>query len=258
MPDGIRLDIDGPLARITLDRPARLNALDFAMGGAYRDACVTATSTPSVAAIILCAEGPAFCAGGDVLAMASSGATGAEVTAAAHVIHEGIRALTSSAIPVVAAARGAVAGGGIGLLLAADAVVASPTLRVAGRYVDVGLTPDLGVSTLLARAVGERRALAILTLGRELDAETALAWGMVDEVNVEPEARAEGIARSWAEGASAAFGHAKRLVRASSQRSFAESLDDEAATIGAAFDTDEARRRIGAFAAASAAREAGR
>ncbi|GMA37575.1 enoyl-CoA hydratase/isomerase family protein [Demequina litorisediminis] len=167
MPHGITLTIDGALAQVTLSRPERLNAIDFAMGAAYRDACLEATSTPSLGAVILDAEGGAFCAGGDVLAMASGGATGADVTAAARVIHEGISALTSSAIPVVAAVRGAVAGGGIGLMLAADVVVAAPDLRVAGRYTDVGLTPDLGVSTLLVRAVGPRRATAILTLGRE-------------------------------------------------------------------------------------------
>ncbi|MFV0286147.1 MAG: enoyl-CoA hydratase/isomerase family protein [Demequina sp.] len=258
MPHGITLTIDGALARLTLSRPERLNAIDFAMGAAYRDACLEATSTPGLGAVILDAEGGAFCAGGDVLAMASGGATGADVTAAARVIHEGISALTSSAIPVVAAVRGAVAGGGIGLMLAADVVVAAPDLRVAGRYTDVGLTPDLGVSTLLVRAVGPRRATAILTLGRELDAQTALAWGLIEEVHEQPEQRAGEIAQGWLDGATGALGQAKRLIQASATRPFAASLEDEAVTIGAAFDTEEARGRIAAFAAASAAREARR
>lgn len=250
----IQCDTSGPIARITFARPERLNAFDFGMGRQYRDACAAVTSSPHTKAILITAQGPAFCAGGDVLAMAGAGVSGDEVTQGAHVIHEGIATLTSSAIPVVASARGAVAGGGIGLMLAADYVVAGPDLRVAGKYADIGLTPDLGVSTLLARAVGERRALALLLTSRELDATTALEWGAVAEVADDADGRAEQVAERWAQGASGALGHAKRLVRASSQRSFLESLDDEAASIGRAFDGEEARQRIAAFAAASSAR----
>ncbi|WP_084129641.1 enoyl-CoA hydratase/isomerase family protein [Demequina sp. NBRC 110055] len=247
MSASIRLSVSDGIAHLTFARPSRLNAFDFAMGDAYRDACREATSS-GARAIVLDAEGPAFCAGGDVLAMAAAGVTGAEVTRAARVIHEGLATLVDSPVPVVAAVRGAVAGGGIGLMLAADHVVAAPTLRIAGRYADVGLTPDLGVSTLLARAIGERRALAVLLTGVELDAATALAWGAVEEVADDPEARAVTIARAWADGPHHALGQAKRLVRAGASRPWRDSLDDEAATIGAAYDGAEARDRIAAFA----------
>ncbi|MFN3865881.1 MAG: enoyl-CoA hydratase/isomerase family protein [Demequina sp.] len=250
----IRLDTADGIAHITFARPHRLNAFDFDMGQQYRDACVAAVSSPHTRAILITAEGPAFCAGGDVLAMAGAGVAGSEVTDGAHVIHAGIAALTGSAIPVVVAARGAVAGGGIGLMLAADYVVAGEDLRLAGKYADIGLTPDLGVSALLAQAVGERRALTLLLTPRELDSAAALEWGAVAEVVADPEARAEQIARQWATGAAGALGHAKRLVRASSQRTFADSLEDEARSIGRAFDGEEARGRVAAFAAASAAR----
>ncbi|WP_297083276.1 enoyl-CoA hydratase/isomerase family protein [uncultured Demequina sp.] len=258
MAQHVQLDRRDGIAHITLARPERLNAVDFEMGTQYREACVAATSDPTTRAVLITAEGPAFCAGGDVLMMAGAGFTGADVTSSAQVINEGIVALVGSEVPVVAAARGAVAGGGIGLLLAADYVVAGHDLRVAGRYADVGLTPDLGVSTLLTRAIGERRALELLLTPRELDAQTAVAWGFAAESADNPDARALEVARAWASGASTAFGRAKRLVRASAQRDFATSLDDEAHSIGAAFDRDEAQQRIQAFAAASAARAAAR
>lgn len=250
----IRFETTDGIARITFARPERLNAFDFEMGRQYRDACVAVTTSAETRAILICAEGPAFCAGGDVLAMAGSGVAGAAVTDGAHVIHEGIAALVNSSIPVVAAARGAVAGGGIGLLLAADYVVGGEDLRVAGKYAEMGLTPDLGVSTLLSSAVGERRALTLLLTARELNAADAADWGMVAEVSSDPEARAEELAQQWAAGAAGALGHAKRLVRQSSERPFSESLDDEATTIGNAFDGSEAQQRITAFAQASAAR----
>lgn len=242
------------VAHIVLANPTRLNAIDFDAGKQYRDACVSAASTTEVRAILITALGPAFCVGGDLLAMAREEVSGSQVTDAAHVIHEGIAALVGSSKPVVAAVRGAVAGGGIGLMLAADYVVAGADLRVAGSYADVGLTPDLGVSTLLTRALGERRALEVLLGRRELDAETAREWGMVAEVTDDPDSRAEAIAAQWAAGPSRALGDAKRLVRASSERAFADSLADEARSIGAAFESDDARHRIAAFVAASAAR----
>ncbi|WP_236683796.1 enoyl-CoA hydratase/isomerase family protein [Demequina flava] len=226
-----------------------MNAIDFEGGRAYRDAVLAAVEADDVRAIVLSAEGPAFCAGGDVLAMAGLGASSSDVTQAAHVIHEGIQSLVSCAKPVVAAVHGAVAGGGIGLMLAADYIVAAPSLRVAGKYADIGLTPDLGVSTLLTRAVGERRALEMLLTSRDLDASTAQDWGLINEIVDDPDARAAQIAQQWSTGASAALGHAARLVRASADRSFGESLRDEAHSIGQAYGTPEAQARIAAFAA---------
>ena len=122
------------------------------------------------------------------------------------------------------------------------------------KYANIGLTPDLGVSTLLPAAIGQRRALQLLLQDRTIDAATALDWGLVAEV-VAP-ARAsrlapKQIARFWLENATAAFGQAKRLVRVGADRAFDDNLADEAATIGARFDTEESKLRVAAFAAAS-------
>lgn len=250
MSDSILFALDGGLARVTLNRPTSLNAMDFPMAQRWRDVVREATAA-GVGAVILDAAGPAFCAGGDVSAMAASGVAGAAVTETAQVIHEGIRQLVEAPVPVVAAVQGAVAGGGLGLMLAADYVVASANARFVSKYADIGLTPDLGVSTLLPAAVGERRALQLLLQDRTLSASEALGWGLVAEVVPDPAARAVEIARYWLDGATAAFGQAARLVRVGARRSFADNLDDEAATIGAAFDTAEARARVKAFAAAS-------
>lgn len=254
MSDTILLRREGALARITLNRPAALNAVDAEMAHRWRDVAVEVAGDASLGAVVLDAAGRAFCAGGDVVSMATSGLGGREVTEMAEVINDGIVALTDSSLPVVAAVQGAVAGGGLGIMLVADVVVASPRSVFVSKYANIGLTPDLGVSTLLPAAVGQRRALRLLLDDLSLDAETALDWGLVTEVADDPAARADAVARSWLDGATAAFGQAKRLVRAGAGRSFADSLADEARTIGASFDTPEARARIDAFAAASARR----
>ncbi|MEV5069869.1 enoyl-CoA hydratase/isomerase family protein [Microbacterium sp. LMI12-1-1.1] len=254
MSDSILVTRDGALARVTFNRPAFLNAMGFEMGRRWRDVAHEITSDESVGAVILDAAGPAFCAGGDVLEMATSGASGPDVTGAAQTIHDGIRTFVESGKPIVAAVQGAVAGGGLGLMLTADYIVASEQSRFVSKYANIGLTPDLGVSTLLPAAVGQRRALQLLLQDLTIDAETALDWGLVTEVvpAADVAARAEAVARFWLDNATGAFGQAKRLVRTGAGRSLAENLDDEAASIGARFDTQEARARVAAFAAASA------
>ncbi|MEI3868094.1 enoyl-CoA hydratase/isomerase family protein [Microbacterium sp. CCNWLW134] len=255
--DSILLAVsDDGLARITFNRPARLNAMDFDMAGRWREVAHRVAEDPAITAVIMDAAGPAFCAGGDVVAMSTTGATGADVTATAHVIHDGIRTLALSDIPIVAAVQGAVAGGGLGLMLTADYIVAADRAVFVSRYANIGLTPDLGVTTLLPAAIGQRRALQLLLQDRTLTADEALDWGLVAEVvpAAELAARAEAIARFWLDGATAAFGQATRLVRQGAERTFAANLDDEAATIGARFATEEARTRVAAFAAASRTR----
>ncbi|MCT1479361.1 enoyl-CoA hydratase/isomerase family protein [Microbacterium sp. p3-SID336] len=266
MSDAILFAVDEGMARLTLNRPARLNAFNADLAHAWKDATAEATSRSDVKAILLDAAGPAFCAGGDVIDMATTmGASGAEITALAEVINAGIRSLTESSVPVVAAAHGTTAGGGLGILLATDFAVVGSRSKLGSLYANIGLTPDLSVSAQLARAVGQRRALQLVLQDRLLTAAEALDWGLVAEV-VEGEdaaaeaelvrARAEEIARFWLAGAADAYGQAKRLVRTQPERTFVEQLSEEARSIGAALETPDAQARVAAFAAASARKTA--
>lgn len=261
MSDAILLQVGGGLARLTLNRPARLNAFNSDLAHAWRDATTEATSRDDVRAILVDAAGPAFCAGGDVLEMASTMGDGAPLAELAGVINSGIRALTESSIPVVAAAHGTTAGGGLGILLSTDYAVVGGRSKLGSLYANIGLTPDLSVSAHLADAVGQRRALQLVLQDRLLTAEEALEWGLVAEVVSGADAaheaervreRAEEVAQFWLSGATGAYGQAKRLVRSQPARSFADQLAEEARSIGAAFDTPDARARVAAFAAASA------
>ncbi|MBD7957589.1 enoyl-CoA hydratase/isomerase family protein [Microbacterium sp. Sa4CUA7] len=251
MSDTILLAREGGLARLTFNRPASLNAMDFEMGQRWRDLAHEVTSDDTIGAIVMDAAGRAFCAGGDVVAMATSGAGGSGVTDMARVIHDGIRTFVESDKPIVAVVQGAVAGGGLGLMLTADYIVAAEHAKFVSRYANIGLTPDLGVSTLLPAAVGQRRALQLLLQDLTIDAATALDWGLIAEVAADPAARGDEIARFWLDGATVAFGKAKQLIRTGAHRAFQDNLDEEAASIGARFDTDESRVRVVAFAAAS-------
>lgn len=256
MTSPIRYDVADGLARVTLDRPERLNAIDPAMAREWARVTSDAVSRADVRAVLIDATGPAFCAGGDVLAMAQS-PEGARITSLAEVLNTGIMALVTSAVPVVVAAHGTTAGGGLGLLLSSDYAVVGADSLLASRYAQVGLTPDLSVTAQLSRAVGERRALQLLLSDVALTAQEALAWGLVAEVVEAEDAavtaqavreRGQAIARRWIDGPSWALGQAKRLVRAAPSRPLEDQLADEARTIGAAVDTADARARIAAFA----------
>ncbi|RLP72695.1 enoyl-CoA hydratase/isomerase family protein [Mycetocola tolaasinivorans] len=252
--DPVLLRVSEGIARITLNRPERLGAINRDSALAWREIAGEVTTRGDVRAIVLDSVGPAFCAGGDVLEFAALARDGGTTIAElADVIHDGHRILTSAPIPIVTAVQGAVAGGGLGFMLVGDYVVAADSARFVSRYADIGLTPDCGVSTLLPEAIGMRRALELVLSDRSLDAQTALDWGLITEVvpGEDLANRALAVARHWAGGASLAFGQAKRLLRTGVGRSFQAGLDDEAHTIGAAFAGPESAERIAAFAARS-------
>lgn len=260
MSDAILLSVDEGLARLTLNRPSRLNAFNAELAYAWRDATAEVTSRDDVRAILLDAAGPAFCAGGDVIEMSMTMGSGDDITALAEVINAGIRSLTGSAVPVVAAAHGTTAGGGLGILLCSDYAVVGARSKLGSLYANIGLTPDLSVSAQLARAIGQRRALQLVLQDRLLTSQEAVEWGLVAEAVEGADAaaeadlvraRAEEIARFWLAGAAAAYGQAKRLVRSQPERTFVEQLSEEARSIGAAMETPDAQARIAAFAAAS-------
>lgn len=251
--------MDGAVARITLNRPDRLNAIDDTSAELWNRIAREIRASESVGAIVLDARGPAFCAGGDVLAFAQlAGSGGPRVGDLADLIHEGHAILGALPIPILTVVQGTVAGGGLGFMLVGDYILASTEARFVSKYADIGLTPDCGVSTLLPQAVGMRRALQLTLSDTSVDAERALEWGLVTELAPAERLgeRAEEILAHWLGGATAAFGEARRLIRAGVERPYSASLGDEARTIDAAFSRPEARERIAAFAARGRARAA--
>ena len=249
MTNAVLLEIDRGVARITLNRPDRLNAFDADMAVEWAALAAEAVARPEVRAVLLASEGRAFCAGGDVRAMAGFADREGELKVLAERINEGLISLFEAPIPVVAAAQGTTAGGGLGLMLASDYAIAGESSKIGSLYGGVGLTPDLTVTALLARAVGERRALQLALQERLLTGAEALEWGLVAEVVADDQVRdrAEAVARQWADGVPYAYGQAKRLIRSQPSRSFREQLAEEARTIAATSVLPEADERIRAF-----------
>ncbi len=244
----IRAGVDGELFRITLNRPDVGNAVDVGTALALQDALVAAEASDATV-IVLDAAGSVFCAGGDVAAMARAEHPSAFLERLAGEMHSALEAMTRSRLFVVAAVDGAAAGGGLGLALTADYLIATPRARFLTAYAGVGLTPDSGVSSLLVRSVGMHRALALAATGRPLTAEEAREWGIVSEV-VAPEELAVTVdarARDLARAAGPALGETKRLIRAAAEATYPAQLADEQRTIAHAAGTPHAQERIRAF-----------
>lgn len=250
MTDAVLLDVERGIARITLNRPEKLNAFDEAMIEDWAAVTTEAVSRDDVRAVMIVGNGRVFSAGGDVAAMSRFADREPELRRLAERLNVGLLALLESSVPVVSAVQGMAVGGGLGVLLATDYAVAGESTEVGSLYARVGLTPDMTVSALLGRAVGERRALQLTLQDRLLTAAEALDWGLVAEVTPDAEVleRAEAVARHWVANAPHAYGNAKRLLRAASEASLRDQLADEARTIGAASVVPETDARMRAFA----------
>jgi 2-(1,2-epoxy-1,2-dihydrophenyl)acetyl-CoA isomerase len=246
---GIRYSVTDGIARITLARPELSNSVDLPTARSIAAVVQAAGAEEAVRAVLVDADGPRFCAGGDVWSMAASDDQATYLLDLANALDGAFQALASLEKPVVAAVQGAAAGAGLAAVLACDVVVTARGTKFLTAYAGIGLTPDCGLSYLLPRAVGQQRALELALTGRVLSAEEALDWGVVAEV-VEPEnlsARAEEVAARLAQGSVFALGQAKRLIRTSWAQTRAESGADEALTISRAVETSEARALIKAF-----------
>lgn len=178
----VRLEVDGAVGRITLARPEKKNALDQVAARELADAIARCAANAAVRVVLLAADGPDFCAGADLAALASLVDAGAAAHHAdAMALGEVFLALRSLRMPAIAAVRGRALAGGAGLATACDIVLAEEGARFGYPEVRVGFVPAM-VMTMLRRAVGEKRAFELVATGRQVDAREALALGLVSRV----------------------------------------------------------------------------
>ncbi|MGY8635080.1 enoyl-CoA hydratase-related protein [Bradyrhizobium sp. 14AA] len=249
----VLLDIADGVATLRLNRPDKGNAINEEMAADLEEASVRIAEAPALRAVLVAGNGPNFTMGGDVNFFA--GTPSAELPGKLRRMIEGyhraIDRLTSIDAPVVAAVRGAAAGGGLGFLYIADIVVASADARFALGYGALGLTSDGGNTWFLPRMVGMRRAQELFLLNRRLSAQEALEFGLVSRLVPDDAVEAEAIAvvRELAAGPTRAFGAMRRMLRQSFEASLGTQLEAEMRSIVGASQSDDAREGIAAFAA---------
>ena len=178
-----RSDGAGDTLTITLTRPNRLNALDTAMRDALVEALTTAVADPTVGAVELRGEGRAFCAGGDLDEFGTrSDPASAHLVRLQRSVARALIRLGRIHKVTTAHIHGPTVGSGIELAAWADRVVAAPDTEIALPEIGLGLVPGAGGTVSMPRRVGRLRTAWLAFSGLAIDAETALAWGLVDEI----------------------------------------------------------------------------
>ena len=180
MPDDhIHLTIEAPLATITLNRPDKLNALTLEMRVELMESFRQIHTDPEIRAVLLRAEGRAFCAGADISTMGKDDVWGDR--ARLHRAHQMILSIYNCEKPVVAAVRGPAVGIGLSMALACDVLLLSETAKLGQVFRKIGLAPDGGAAFFLQNLIGRQRATDLAFSARLVPAQEALSAEEVNE-----------------------------------------------------------------------------
>jgi enoyl-CoA hydratase len=240
----VRLAVDGHVAVLTLDRPAKLNALTAEMTAELAGHVAGLNADETIRAVVLTGAGRAFCAGSDL----------AELDGYATPWQFGLRhdygdILRTLRKPVIAAVNGHALGGGLELSLACDIRIAAEGATFAAPEIKLGWIGGSGQSALLAHSVGPSNAATMLLTGDAIDAATALRWGLVTEIVAAGAlgARARELAAVIASRAPVAAQTAKLNLRAAYEMPLARAIDYERQLQTICFATADAAEGRAAF-----------
>ncbi|HZO07162.1 MAG TPA: enoyl-CoA hydratase/isomerase family protein [Solirubrobacterales bacterium] len=250
----MRIEIDGEIGTLTLDRPDAFNAMSPELIGEMIVAFGWLADRAPLRALILTGAGKAFCAGGDVTWFRKGVEDDeydlpSDVRRGAEALHQAIIDLRRIPYPVIGAINGPAAGAGFSLALACDVRIASEHAFFAPAYGRIGASPDGGMTYFLPRVVGPSRALELLLDDPNMPAADALEEGIVSEIVPHDELtdRARAKAEQWAAMAPHYVKMAKRLVGVSIENSINDHLQLERHGIADSMATEDLRAGVTAF-----------
>lgn len=235
---------DGVLT-LTLNRPEKRNALSTELWDALREQVRAAGDDPDLRCLVVAGAGGAFCAGADLSDLSSH----QHPIDRMRVVDEIMLGLHELPVPTVAKVDGVAVGAGWNLALCCDLVAATPRSRFSQIFARRGLSLDSGGSWLLPRLVGLQRAKRLTFLADMVEADEALALGLVTWIRPEDEIDAfvDDLGRRLAAGPRVALAQSKALLHEGSQRTFAESLASEARVVALNLATEDTRLAYEAF-----------
>lgn len=247
----IALEMRGPVAWLTINRPEAYNALNLKAMQELFDVANRIGSDARVRAAVLTGAGDkAFCAGGDVAAFAADPDDVQrllkEMTA---YLHSAVSRFAWMDAPLIAAINGVAAGAGLSMAACTDLAVAAQRARFTSAYTQIGLTPDASSTYFLTRIVGHRRAMEMFLTNRTLSADEALSWGLVNQVVPDGELidTVQALALKLANGPTRAHGGVKKLVQMALNDSLESQLERETRSIVAMSRTDDGLEGVRAF-----------
>lgn len=234
---------DGAALVLTMNEPARRNALSMEMRARFIEEIERAERDGSVRAVVITGAGGQFCSGGDISGMDMSDFGGGRERF--RITHAMVRAIIESGKPFVSAVEGWAAGAGVGLAIACDCVVAAEGAKFLTPFVRVGLAPDFALMHTLPRRVGEGRARNMFLSAEPVDAAEALRIGLVDHVARDGSALEKALERAakFAEGAPLAIAMTRSILA----RGLADALEWERTAQAALFATADHAEGKAAF-----------
>jgi 2-(1,2-epoxy-1,2-dihydrophenyl)acetyl-CoA isomerase len=254
MNDTVLLRIDDAIARVTLNRPQVLNALDSDMVDGLTEAFERIEGAAGLRVVVLTGSGAGFMAGGDIrqfqeIMHLSPAEKRAFFERFIHRVHPVVIAMRRLPLPIIAGVHGAVAGIGMSLMMACDLALAADDARFTLAYCHLGTSPDGGSTFFLPRHVGSKKAMEIALLGDRFDAATALRLGLVNDVvpAADLASRIGDLAARLARGPEAAYAATKRLLNRSASVTIETQLQAEAESFASCAATPDFSEGVAAF-----------
>jgi 2-(1,2-epoxy-1,2-dihydrophenyl)acetyl-CoA isomerase len=243
----IELTKDGAIATITLNRPEKLNAFSGTMREDLLAALQDAERDATCRVVVITGAGRAFCAGGDVDFMRQLQQRN-DVDGFSKLLRAGgevVTQIVQMPKPVIASINGVAAGAGCNLALACDYRIASDQAKLGETFVRIGLHPDWGGTWLLPRIVGRSKALEMMMTGRMVEANEALAIGLVDRLTSDLAGETQKLASAIASAPAAVIADIKRALQTNNDLRAQLALETENQI--RAFSSPEAKEKISAF-----------
>lgn len=220
MAGSIRVEQDGAVATVLLDRPAKHNAMTAAMFGELAEVLQRVAREPSVHVVVLAGEGPSFCAGLDLHAGINGDRPG-DVETPLAVMRGAVAVpvwLREMPQPVIAAVQGHAVGAGFALAAASDLRIAAPDVEFNSVFTSIGMTPgDLGLSWFLPRIIGLTDSSEIFYRSQIVNGDRAMDLRLVNEIVDDPRERAQQIAHEIADMSPIAIQQTKALINSTMQ-----------------------------------------
>jgi enoyl-CoA hydratase/carnithine racemase len=250
--DPALLRIDGPIATITLNRPAAFNAIDLSIARKLEQLAAQVEADDDVRVLVIEGEGRAFCAGGDLQTIGAAAAVDNIAPVVGELLqhyHAFITTLRRMPKIVLASVHGSAAGAGLSLAFVADLCIAAEDARFTPAYAKIGVSPDGGGTVGLAASVGARRALQIFLAEDSFSAAQAHDWGVVVKVvpAADLKAATRELAARLAQNTPAGLAATKALVHRAAVTPIEQQLDAERDAIIDCMHTDEFRAAVKKF-----------
>jgi 2-(1,2-epoxy-1,2-dihydrophenyl)acetyl-CoA isomerase len=249
----ILFDMRGGIARLTLNRPERLNSFTDAMHAEVRDALSRVRMDATTRVLLLTGAGRGFCAGQDLADRAvAPGAEPVDIGASIERNYKPlVLALRALPLPVVCAVNGVAAGAGANIALACDIVIAAKSASFIQAFARIGLLPDAGGTFFLPRLVGGARAMGLAMLGDKLSAEQAAEWGLiwkcVDDAELGP--IVDALLQHFSTAPTRGLAATKRALQLSAGNTLEAQLDIERDAQRELGRSDDYREGVSAFSA---------